>query len=358
LGDYLVSKPVIPEVLRTNFMLTRSYGDQRHLRTDYGAWRPPFAVLPEGLFFFGGHSFDQTDLALVDPAHHRLIWSAPWPFAEAPQNYIVRGHKDLLTWADASHWVAYALDDGRIVGTGRKQRRDAVVAAHGVSATLEVGARGHRALALRPLQVLQTDARLATREPYRGGREWFSPAHELTYLVSHDGGLDPEHGLREHRDIDAFILNFRSTAGQWRVKWRMRADGRAPRGAFRIRQRASAGSAPLFTDLRRLPIQPPLEGHSVLMLPQEVFQRARAKGRVKWKDLHGGSDTLEYLGETWHQAAFDDQYSRLEIMPAHLFRSGNAEYRVVMSGDVPVVVYAHYGDWVVYLAEVKGRSAK
>jgi hypothetical protein len=63
---------------------------------------------------------------------------------------------------------------------------------------------------------------------------------------------------------------------------------------------------------------------------------------------------LEYLGPAWHQAHFEyGERGTTQIMPAHLFRSGDVEYRVVESDGLPFLVFAKQGYWLVQLTTVR-----
>lgn len=352
-GDYLISETTIPQIFKTDLMWTRTYADNKHVRSDGGVSHPTFKVVNQGLFFFGRHHKTQTDIAMVAPDHHRLIWTAPWPFAHEPTNYLLGARQNIVTWGDGSHWAAYSLIDGQIVGTGRRNRMDQLVVAHGRSATLENRDGFHRKLVIRSLQIQEADFALSRRPPFQKMPTWFSPQNRFTFMVVRHEDLDLENGSWDKTEITSFEMDAVVAAGELQVNWKIRRDGREPRGTFRVDERAYLEGDTIFTDLAKLSPDQHFTDESVLILPQKTFQEALARGETRWRDLHGGDARLEYLGPTWHQAHFEDgERSSTQIMPAHLFRSGNVEYRVVESDGLPILVSANHGDWQVHLVTV------
>ena len=356
-GDYLISATTIPHIFKTDLMWTRLYDDNTHVRTDGGVSHPTFKVINQGLFFFGRHHETQTDIAMVEPDHHRIIWTAPWPFAHEPTNYLLREHQNIVTWGDGSHWAAYSLVDGQIVGTGRRSRMDQIVVAHGRSATLEKTDGFRHNLVIRPLQIQEADLALSKRPPFKKMPTWFSPQNRFTFMVVRHDDLDLDNGSYDKTEITAFEMEVVVEAGELQVDWKIRRDGREPSGTFRVDERAYLEGDTIFTDLSKLRPDQRFTDQSVLIMPQKTFQEAVALGETRWRDLHGGDSRLEYLGPTWHQAQFDrGERSATQIMPAHLFRSGDVEYRVVESDGLPILVSANHGDWQVHLVTVETSS--
>ena len=353
-GDYLISETTIPHIFKTDLMWTRAYEDNGHVRSDGGILHPTFKVRDQGLFFFGRHHETQTDIAMAAPDHHRIIWTAPWPFAHEPTNYLLSAHQNIVTWGDGSHWAAYSLVDGKIVGTGRRNKMDQVVVAHGRSATLEKRDAYRRKLVIRTLQIQEADLALTKRPPFQKMPAWFSSQNRFTFMVVRHDDLDLTNGSWDKTEITSFVMDAVMQEGALQVDWKIRRDGREPRGTFQVDERAYLEGNTIFTDLSKLQPDQRFTDRSILILPKKIFQEALTQGRARWRDVHGGDSSLEYLGPTWHQAHFDyGERASVQIMPAHLFRSGDVEYRVVESDGLPILVSANHGDWQVHLVTLE-----
>ncbi len=341
IGGIVVARP------RPGITVTRSAGTNAVVRTDLDTWLPGNRSLPGGLAVFGRASGGSL-IGLMDAATHKVVWSKPWAGQQSANN--AAEANGVITFTGPDHWMAVSAQDGGVLGSGPRARRQPVAASANVIARLDhVAGKGYR-MVVAPLKVA---AAPKPAPPAAAQSAFFDRGVVMQFMTIAHGGISAKSGLYKKAKAGAIAVTVRKKGKEVTLGWE-RGNG-ADTGTIVL-------TADALKDARkhgdRFQVNVGVVAASdrtSMALSRAVFDEAVKKGRTAWQDIDTpGATELVYVGPTWHAYTLrrHGKGKQPRIMRGHAFRAGSARYVVVESGGIPVVVRANRPGKVLFLAEV------